>query len=926
MKQYRPHLLVMCVLVIIFLTGAHNVLRNAITDMRFGWLQREASGTIVLVAIDSPSLKEIGVWPWPRQLHAQLIDRLELAGATDIVFDVDFSSPSTPVADQAFAQALQKAGSSVVLPAFQQQGASSGQRKTVYVNRPLPQLAKHVWSAVVNVTVEPDGLVRYYSYGERLEGNFLPSVGAILAGKYETSERPLQIDFGIRADSLPVVSYVDILRGVPAALDRVKGKKVIIGATAIELGDRFNVPNGRVVAGPIVQAMAAESILKGRMLHRSSNIVTFGGLAGIAMLMLVLWGRSSAGVRVIVLVGLAVVVEAAAVLLQAKLPVIVDTSIWHAAIAAYLAALALDEIDFRNLLGRIAERRFHRIAMSLGDGLVCADKNGLITLWNPGAAAIFGYEPNEIVGQPLQKICAQADRSGLPFSIHELPREALQLPGGKLVELEGRRKNGQMFALEACFSEWQGIDGVQYGALMRDISIRKREVERIRYLAEHDTLTGLANRNKLQEQLHTALAAAKMNQREVALLMLDLDKFKQINDTLGHACGDHLLRDVADRLTAIVGDAGILARLSGDEFAIIISSADGSELSRKLSERITQAFCQIPFSVGARQSYVNVSIGFALFPKDCETADELLIGSDLALYQAKATGRARFVCFQSRMRHELESRMSLETDLSRAVERGEFEIFYQPQVNLLDGRLIGAEALIRWHHPSRGVVLPEEFMPVVNASSISDGIALWVLETACQQGHVWQQQGHRLRLGVNLSPSQFQSGDLAATVESILAKTRFSPALLELEVTERILLEDDERALEIFRRIQDLGVHIAFDDFGTGYASLTYLKKFPLNKLKIDKSFVCKLQSDSDDMAIVGATIGLGKLLGLSVIAEGIEDRATADLLCSRGCDEGQGYYFGRPMPASEFEKRFLATDGREITRGTFAFSAATAA
>jgi EAL domain-containing protein (putative c-di-GMP-specific phosphodiesterase class I) len=236
-------------------------------------------------------------------------------------------------------------------------------------------------------------------------------------------------------------------------------------------------------------------------------------------------------------------------------------------------------------------------------------------------------------------------------------------------------------------------------------------------------------------------------------------------------------------------------------------------------------------------------------------------------------------------------------------------MFYQPQVNLESGRLVGAEALIRWRHPHRGLVSPDDFMPVVNASSISDGVALWVMETACRQGRIWQQKGFNIRLGVNLSPSQFQSGDLAATVEAVLRDTGFAPSLLELEVTEGILLEDDARALEIFHRIQGLGVRIAFDDFGTGFASLTYLKKFPLDRLKIDKSFVRNLRANSDDMAIVGATISLGKLLGLSVIAEGIQDRATANLLASKGCEEGQGYYFGRPMPATEFELRFRSKD-----------------
>ena len=926
MKKYRPHFLVFCVLASILLTGMHNALQNALTDMRFGWFPRQASGKIVLVAIDPHSIETIGVWPWPRRLHADLIDRLESAGASDIAFDVDFSSPSDPAFDQALVDALQRAGGSVVLPAFTQLVGDSENGKTIFVNRPLPQFGEHAWPAVVNVAVELDGLVRRYSYGEILDGKFLPSMGALLAGKDKSKKEPLQIDFNIRADTLPTVSYVDVLRGDPVALRTLKDKKVVIGATAIELGDRFNVPNGRVIPGPILQMLAAESILQNRMLHTSSNVVTWGGLGIIVFLMVVLWRRLTASLRVAVLVGLAIAAELGAIFLQAKLPIILDTSLWHIAIAAYLAVLALDEIDFRALLGRIAEKRFQQIAMSLGDGLVCADRNGLITVWNPGAVSIFGYEPEEMIGQPLDRICTLDDGAGkyAPFSILELPHEALEVPGCKVMELKGYRKNGQAFTLEACFSKWRGVDGFQYGGVMRDISVRRREAERIRYLAEHDTLTGLANRNKLHEQLGAMLAEADIKRCDVALLMIDLDKFKQINDTLGHACGDQLLRGVAERLNTLVEGTGLVARLSGDEFAIVISGSNVVERAKSLSQRTSLAFSQTDFSIGARQLRVNVSIGVAVYPRDCDTAEELLGNADLALYQAKAVGRGGYVFFERGIRDELESRMSLEADLSRAVDRAEFELFYQPQVNLEDGRLVGAEALIRWRRPN-GLVLPDDFIPVVNASSISDGIALWVMETACRQGYLWQQKGHDIRLSINLSPSQFQLGDLAATVGSILRNTGFSPSLLELEVTESILLEDDERALEIFRRIQDLGVRIAFDDFGTGYASLTYLKKFPLDRLKIDKSFVCKLTANSDDMAIVGATISLGKQLGLSVVAEGIEDRATANLLRSRGCDEGQGFYFGRPMPAVEFEQRFLSKDTR-LSGISAAVSAASAA
>jgi diguanylate cyclase (GGDEF)-like protein/PAS domain S-box-containing protein len=888
-------------------------LQNVLTDMRFGWFPRQASGDIVLVAIDPVSIDKIGVWPWSRQTHAELIGKLEGAGVSDVVFDVDFSSPSNPDADRAFAKALEKAGGSVVLPAFKQFVINSEGEKTIHVNRPLPEFEKQSWSAIVNVAIEPDGLVRRYPFGELLDGKFFPSVGALMAGKYESRQAPLRLDYSISTDSLPTVSYIDVLRGDPATLERLKGKKAIIGATAIELGDRFSVPGGRVIAGPQLQMLAAESIVQDRVLRNASPLVTLGGVVFVMLFIMALWRRVSAGWRVLFLVTLAAGAEIGATLLQAESAIVLNTALWHCAIAAYLAAMALDEIDFHSLLGGIAEKRFQQIAMSLGDGLACADQNGLITVWNPGAEAIFGYENAEMIGKPFDRICGSDEGIGkcASFSLLELQLGVPQVSGGTVMEFQARRKSGETFPLEACFSKWQGIDGVQYGAVMRDISDRKREAERIQYLAEHDTLTGLANRNSLYEHLNAKLAEADAAQGKVALLVLDLDKFKQVNDTLGHASGDQLLCAVAKRLTALTEDDGLVARLSGDEFAIVISGDNVSDRAQALSARTSVTFGKIPFVIGERQLRVNASIGVAIYPEHGATADELFGNADLALYRAKATGRGQYVLFERAIRDEIEARLSLEAELRRAVDRKELELFYQPQVGLEDGRLRGAETLIRWRHPERGLIAPADFMPLVHASSISGRIALWVLETACKQGRLWQQSGHDVRLGVNLSPSQLQSGDLAATVATVLNDTGFAASLLELEVTENILLEDDKVALETFQRIQDLGVRIAFDDFGTGYASLTYLKKFPLDRLKIDKSFVSEIRANSDDAAIVGSTINLGKLLGLSVIAEGIEDPATADVLKSMGCEEGQGFYFGAPMTAAEFEQRFLLSGSR---------------
>src|SRR5450631_2083960 len=449
LKNYRPHIFVVIALAVVLSSGWHGALRNALTDLRFAWQQRQASGEIVVVAIDAASIEKIGVWPWPRRLHADLLQRLQAAGVRDIVFDVDFSTPSDAASDRAFVEALEGAGGSVVLPSFRQPGTDSSGSTAIHINRPLGQFGDHSWPAVVNVTIAPDGLVRRYPFGEKLGGQFLPSMGAVLAGQYDEKRKPFLIDFSINAASIPKVSFADVLRGDDATLNKLRDKKVIIGGTALELGDRFSVPNGGVISGPLLQTLAAESILQNRTLRWTSDVVTLAGLCGISLIMMLSWRRLAAGVRIVTLIAMAIAVEAVAIRLQENFPLVLDTSLFHTAIAVYMAAIALDEIDFRDLLGRIAESRFQRIAMSLGDGLVCTDQNHLITVWNPGAAAIFGYDPVEMFGRPFDTICA--NREDLAHgSICEAVRGRSQLPGGLVMEFEGRRKNGEVFAVEAC--------------------------------------------------------------------------------------------------------------------------------------------------------------------------------------------------------------------------------------------------------------------------------------------------------------------------------------------------------------------------------------------------------------------------------------------------------------------------------------------
>lgn len=894
MKHCRPHALAVLALIIVAWSGWLHALSYSLLDLRFSLQSRPATGKIAVVAIDAASIEKIGVWPWSRSLYAKLLSQLQVADVQEIALDVDFSSSSDPAADADFAQALKSAGGSVILPSFQQPGTD---RASIHVNQPLPQFARHAWAALVNVEVGPDGLVRRYPFGGQIEKSYVPSMASILVGLFVKDQPSFFIDFGIRSASIPRVSFIDVLDGKPEALQQLAGKKVIVGGTALELGDRFSVPNGGILSGPVLQALSAESIVQGRVLRWTSGTIALM-LAGLLVVTMALtWRSISAGKRLIALIAISASAEIAAHLLQLFYPVILDTSLFHAAVLIYIFVTALDEIDVKDWLGRIAESRFQRVAMSLGDGLVCANQNHIVTVWNPGAAKIFGYRADEIIGRSFGLICASNDTR--EFSIDRLQSFA----AGTVLEFDGRRKNGETFPVEASFSAWQGADGVQFGAILRDISVRKREAARIRYLAEFDILTGLINRNTFHDRL-TDIAKCAAS-RGVTLLILGLDRFQEINEVFGHAVGDLVLRVAAERLKERVNGAFALARLGGDEFAIALATADLSESVEEFAARFIEAFTK-PLIVGNREHRLAITIGAAVYPTAGESADEILSNGHLALSRAKATSRGGILVFQESMRKGLESRLKLEAELIEAAEKNQFTLFYQPQFDLAHNQLIGAEALIRWHHPTRGLVPPGEFMPVVNRSPVSDRIAEWVLSTACAQAAKWERAGHKLRIGVNLSPSQFRAGDLVGSVSRELERSGVSPDSLELEVTEDILLKDENSALTVFQGIQELGVRLVFDDFGTGFASLSYLQKFPLDGLKIDRSFVQGMVTNAEDAVIVQSTISLAKQLGLSVIAEGIEDSATAELVLRMGCTEGQGYLFGKPMPPEDFERHFL--------------------
>jgi len=449
-------------------------------------------------------------------------------------------------------------------------------------------------------------------------------------------------------------------------------------------------------------------------------------------------------------------------------------------------------------------------------------------------------------------------------------------------------------------------------ALRRERVARRAAEAQVHHLARQDALTGLLNRSVLVERLAQIIEGSRQGDRMVAALVIDLDDFKGINDTLGHAAGDLLLRHTAARLLAGLRESDLVGRMGADEFAVVQSEVDGPNAVASVCERLLGAMAE-PFDLLGQQAFVGVSIGVALHPADGRDPERLLKHAGLALQRAKAGGGNAFRFFEAGMDAEMRERRVLQQALHGALERGELTLHYQPQFDIASRRLIGVEALLRWHHPEHGRITPDVFIPLAEDSGLIVRIGSWVLEQACAQAVRWRTAGApRLHLSVNLSPVQFRDPDLALLVQDILERTGLPPSNLELEITERVLMENTAGNLKTLERLRALGVKIAIDDFGVGHSSLGYLHRFPFDQVKIDRSFVGVLDSDDGAAAIVRATLGLGRSLRMVTVAEGVESAEQLAFLDAAGCDLAQGFYFSPPVPAADVTALVRATAGRD--------------
>ena len=551
---------------------------------------------------------------------------------------------------------------------------------------------------------------------------------------------------------------------------------------------------------------------------------------------------------------------------------------------------------------RASEERLHGIVHMAAEAIVVVNETFEIVLFNPTAEAIFGCTAAEVIGVGVERFVPQRLREAARLYLAGFAAgDSSVLRMGDHGEIFGLRASGEEFPLEISLSRISHSGKPLYSAVLIDLSARRRDEARLNALANYDPLTSLPNRALFHQRLQRSLLHAQRFNDGLAVLIIDLDRFKDVNDTLGHGAGDRLLQAVAGRLKGCLRDVDTLARLGGDEFAVLLEKVTETRIVGNVARKLLKAIAEL-LMLDDQEYHITASIGISTYPADGSDGMTMLKNADIAMYRAKARGKNNSQFYAAAMNTHSMARLSLEIGLRHALERGEFLLHYQPKVDIASGRITGMEALLRWMRPESGMVSPADFIPLAEETGLIVPIGAWVLAAACERNRAWQRQGMPpLRVAVNLSARQFVQASLVSDVARVLDASGLAPGWLELEITESMVMDNPERAIQTLRQLKSMGIALAIDDFGTGYSSLGYLKRFPIDTIKIDRSFIKDIPGNRDDATITRTIIDMTHNLRHKVVAEGVETLAQLNFLREHGCDEMQGYYFSRPLAEDGF-------------------------
>ena len=878
-----------------------------------------AADPAIVVAIDDESLASLGRWPWPRATHAALIEQLSAAGASAIGIALIFSEPDAkdPAGDATLASAIRRHGA-VVLPLEPSQQADGA----IAEAGPTPVLRASVARlGHVDAEIDLDGQVRrlylragvgqpgYPAFALAVRDLLDPaSIDAPLPGLRRGQPDPTSPpktrwmrDHEVllpRTPGQPKMSYARVL-GSPEVLSQVRGRVVFIGITAAGLGGELMTPvSGTQSMMPAVEfhANAFEALRS----HTLIEPATQGLRMAFALLMtslLVLWPMH--GRRHQLLLGGAMVclpVLASGVLLY-------TTQIWLAPLTATLGLSVGCGIwlglDLRTSRRRLSRMRLHSLATleAIGDGVVTVDTDASIRYANPVAQRQL--QDSDLIGARLTSVISMAPDSLalLRAAVDECLRNAneIRLTTDLLLSVPGSPARSVRASVSPLRGPGSGFDGAVI--VLADVTEAVASANRLQHAATHDGLTNLPNRVLLHERLSLALARMQRHGSSIAILFLDLDRFKRINDSLGHRQGDAVLKVMAERLKAICRSTDFVARWGGDEFVVLMEDISGPEAVAVAAAKLVSVLGEDIETNGMRLT-TSCSVGVVMAPQDGVEIDQLLAKADTAMYRAKSHPDAGFHFYSSELKIWTRERLAIEVDLRHALRDRQFELHYQPQYELRNGALVGFEALLRWRRTPELLVQPDQFIGVAEETGLIVEIGAWVVMQAAKDLAGMLAAGQTaVPVAVNVSARQCVNRNIVEVVRDALRQTGIPPALLKLEITETTAMTDAAQVSELLEEISALGVRIAVDDFGTGYSSLAYLKRFPIDELKIDRSFVQDIANDSDDAAIVRATIALAHELGILVVAEGVETEQQSLFLASQNCDIAQGYLYGRPQP-----------------------------
>jgi diguanylate cyclase (GGDEF)-like protein/PAS domain S-box-containing protein len=895
----------------------------------------------VIVAIDSESLESLGRWPWPRSTHAQLLDNLRGAGVRAVGLDILFAEPDLSDADgDARLAASMRAFGRVVLPVAPD-SRSDGRLTTA---GPIPVLASAATAGHTDVELDHDGVVRsvYLAAGPRdvrwaaFPLAVLQAVNPAFPAHQGAERRPgsepaardgwhrdrrVRVPFYGATDGFEHLSYVNVLRGTRETLAMLRDRIVLVGATASGLGQTFATPvspRGQPMAGVELHAHVLSNLAAGTLITPFRPAARMALSAAWALLPLLVlpicrprYALPATGLLMLLVIALSWLMLSVG-------------GAWLGPAPAVLAvAIAYPVWSWRRLESTLAALRAERGRMratlqAVGEGVITTDRDGLVRYLNPAAEALTGWTVVEAEGRHVDVVLRAVDESdgrAVPAPVHEcvaMGRSVRPPQHYRLLDRQSRERTIRWSANPV-------RDGLQITGIVlavSDITETRTLSAEMLWQATHDALTGLPNRSLLLDRIGKAVARARRSGQGIAVLFIDLDGFKKVNDAYGHPAGDALLTEVAERIGQVSRAEDTVARWGGDEFVVVLENQETRDGVETRSLELLEALAR-PYHALGSEVYITASIGVSRYPHDGEDVSGLLKRADSAMYRAKEEGRNAIHFFSSDLSDRAQERLSLERDLWAALRRGDLQLHYQPQVDIRTGRIVGAEALLRWHHAERGHVPPSQFIPVAEQSDLIHALGEWVLETALTQLAAWQDRGLTgFHLAVNIAPAQLVRRDLCDRVQGALRATGADPSRVMLEISENLFLKEPVVVAEMLANLRALEMRVAIDDFGTGHSSIGHLKRLPIDQVKIDMSFVRPLANGETDVAIVRGMIALAHSLRLSVVAEGVETARQYQILQELLCDEVQGHHISRALPPAEFEALVRAWDAGLMPNG----------